>query len=200
MPMPLPSRSNSTTRLELGASTGTPRHCSVHQQPATQIRQALKNVFHFLTRDNEPTIGSCRTRTDRPVTVTSAPLFNTSAFFAQTPCKSTARGGCAGTLLPNSDRGWTARAAGSQQRVEIGIERDTYTRLSSRALGNVCVVGTTHADFRHMYHVPPGLPQQIESPAAHLDQAGCDSRRFEWLHALGGEDLIRRVSRPGPRP
>lgn len=91
MPMPLPSRSNSTTRLELGASTGTPRHCSVHQQPATQIRQALKNVLHFLTRDNEPTIGSCRTRTDRPVTVTSAPLFNTSAFFAQTPCKSTAR-------------------------------------------------------------------------------------------------------------
>jgi hypothetical protein len=31
--------------------------------------------------------------------------------------------------------------------MEIGVERDADTRLGSRVPENICVLGTTHADF-----------------------------------------------------
>ena len=59
---------------------------------------------------------------------------------------------CVETFFPDAYHRWAALAAGNEQGMEIRIERDADARVGARSPQNLCIVGTTHAYFKHVNH------------------------------------------------
>jgi hypothetical protein len=68
--------------------------------------------------------------------------------------------GCVETFPPDPYYRWTVFAAGSEQGMEISIERYADARVSARSPENRCIIGTTHADIGNVLHVPAVLVHQ----------------------------------------
>jgi hypothetical protein len=108
-------------------------------------------------------IGNRRTRTDRSVTVTSAPLMIASSILAQMTCSS--------VVSPVASRPsfrirrWPALTFDCEEGVEICIECDADAPLGSGLTQDIGIIGTAHADFGDVNHVPSMLPQQRSARA-----------------------------------
>jgi hypothetical protein len=146
---------------------------------AVSFQWAFQWGGNSFTSDQGLATGNCRTRTDRSVTVTSAPLSWTSSILGQMAWSNVASAVASSPSLRIRITDGLRSPLARKQSMEISVECDTQTRESARgSLQDIEIARAPHTDLGHMDHVPAGLIEQgrrgarqalVEQEALHMD-------------------------------